>query len=373
MGRTESKLNQVTMTQTMWEFYSTSPSASRQRCVEEWKFWLSEVKDSSERHRLQNALEGADSTHHFSARLELFFHYYFVSTGWEIQWHPTLPDTSHKPEFLLSKGQQEILLEANIAAQEQEVADMVEFCNRLKAELERIRLPLEVNFDVSLPTPPLSLFDVVKEELIEFVSSQLTVFDQGAEPEKDVRWVSDLQGTRCQIDFTLRRQQINPGPNLSVWYIYGGWSGMHNKLYENIERKANRYGKPDRPFVIGVWGLDHPDMTNEKWALYGTQAIQIPRDAEGNPIGPAKTGTNPNGIFLVREDGQLKHRHVSTVVLYQHKLRDEDHQHEIRVYHNPYALHPPGQSVFSGYPQYIRIDDGPGEWHMQWVPHEPQE
>ncbi len=358
------KIGSPTMTQTMWEFFDTNSLPSRQQCVAEWKQWLGEVKNSSERRRLESELKGVDKTHHRSASLELFFHQYFAAEGWYIQWHPSLPHTSHKPDFHLEKNSQAILVEALISEQKTEFAQQEEFSERLKAELEQIELPYRVEFDATIPVPPAYSFDVIKERIKEYMISEIKKGPQ--ETDTGFRhYTLIFQATRYDILFDLYFDPVISSSHLVAKYTLGGMSGMADKLHENIAEKAIRYGLPGEPFVIAVWGRDYPTITDEIWALYGRAGARITRDESGNSAGPAESIFHSDGVFLIEENGQLKHRQASAVVFYQHRLEENDHQHKLRVYHNPFALYPLNQSVFSDYPQFIPV--------MGWIPKEPED
>ena len=359
------------MTQTMYEFYESSKLSVRQKCVREWHQWLSEIKNAKKKLELERRLKSSHTADHFSARQELFFHHYFVSKGWGIEWDPLRPKRS--PEFLAKEDAQEIFVEARISNPEAQFVQQEEFSRGLKVELEQIPLPHHVYFFADAPTPPLAIFNEVKDQIIEFVRREFERFLDSGASEKDVDWVSVIRGTRYQITCTLYREQIVPQQTLNVRYSLGGSAEIGAKLYEDIEEKTNRYGELGKPYIISVWGRGYSTVTEEKAALYGQQAIQINRDADGNLVGPAESVIQPNGIFFIREDGQLKYRQVSAIVFYQHTLRDEDNEHQLRVYHNPYACHPLDLAVFPAYPQFAPVENDSGNGRMEWIPSEPED
>ena len=49
---------------------------------------------------------------HFSVRLEIYLHHFFRERNWAIEIEPTLPNTWNSPDFVLTKGQESIMVEA---------------------------------------------------------------------------------------------------------------------------------------------------------------------------------------------------------------------------------------------------------------------
>ncbi len=140
---------------------------------------------------------------------------------------------------------------------------------------------------------------------------------------------------------------------------------MRNKLFQDIEEKASRYGKPDIPFVIGIEAIDVSDETLERGALYGMPSIKLLRDSEGNVVNSNESNTY-DGIFYSAQNGGLQYEHVSAVVFYQYVRGASHHEHILRIYHNPYASNPLDISIFDGNPQYIPVPDGTAKGHMEW-------
>ena len=210
------------MSQMMYEFYASSTLSVRQKCVREWHLWLSEIKNAKKKQELEHRLKSADEANHFSARHEMFFYHYFVAQGWIVHWDPLAPNGS--PEFLATKDAQEIFVEARISRPETQFAQQEEFSERLKEALEQIPLAHHVYFFADIPTPPLAIFDEVKNQIIEFVRSEFERFLDSEASEKDVDWVSVIRGTRYQVACTLYREQIVPLQTLNVRYGLGGSS-----------------------------------------------------------------------------------------------------------------------------------------------------
>ena len=150
-------------------------------------------------------------------------------------------------------------------------------------------------------------------------------------------------------------------------------SGISDLLYYKVDEKARKYGNTDLPLVIAVWGRSHPDQYAYETALYGHEGVRWYRDRDGNVVkNSIRSGRQPDGIFTLIEDGLLKNRKVSVVVFYECRLGDTDHQHLLRVYHNPNALNPLPQEIFDGVPQFVPVEVD-GHIEMRWINSPPDE
>ncbi len=356
------------MKQSMWDFYNSSSDPMRQASVTEWQSWLAEVEVSSERQRLENDLHSLGKYKHFSARLELYFHHLFKSQGFRIDFHPILGDSTDHPDFLVHNECAPFYLEATIRHDERSFVEQKAFAELLAEKLLCVCSPHHVHVGIYEPCPKITFLPEIKG----FLEQQLLLFDEGDEVEKEVVWRKSVHLTSYELLFSLYRGS-GACQQLTVSTSWGGFSGISECLYDSVDKKARKYGSLDLPLVIAVWGLSSPAQFAEKKALYGAEAVAWSRDCHGNVVEDSvRPISRPDGIFNIIEDGQLKHRKVSAVVFYRHRLGDTEHKHILRVYHNPYALKPLAHDIFEGVPQLVPVEvDGHGE--MQWLKGPPAE
>ena len=244
-------------TSTLTDFYATEPNNLCPACIIEWDEWLKGVSNPSEHRRIEKALRNSQSHDFRSAYLELFFHQYFAAQGAVIEWHPKLPDTSHRPEFLVHLNGDQFLFEARISDIKAIFREQQDFCRLLKPLIEELVKPLLqvqvfVLFNTGQNAPPLHAFPSLKAKLVDFVEMGIAKFVNGFLAKKHLRHSIRWRGTEYTFTYVLSRLE---GKNLpsQVVYGFGGTSGLAEKLYEKIEVKARRYGVPDKPFVIGIW------------------------------------------------------------------------------------------------------------------------
>ncbi|MCH8870893.1 MAG: hypothetical protein IIC85_14360, partial [Chloroflexi bacterium] len=320
--------------------------------------------------RIEKALRTSQSHDFRSAYLELFFHQYFAAQGAVIEWHPKLPDTSHRPEFLVHLNGDQFLFEARISELERTFKEQEDFCKLLKPELQPlVDGPFAVMFSTGQIAPPLASFAEIKDEIIDFFRSEMGRFEIEGKAASHVVKTIVLKGTRYSFEFNFDRQaDINSSPIVN--YLIGGVSGWVEKLYANIEEKARRYGVPDKPFVIGIWPTNGSDLIGEQGALYGRPSIVVKKDSQGDVISSQVSNTN-DGLFFATEFGRLRYRNVSAVAFYDYLSKGKHHEHDVHIYHNPYATFPLNQSIFSEMCQYVLGSEEDGFRYMERIPREP--
>jgi len=98
-------------------------------------------------------------------------------------------------------------------------------------------------------------------------------------------------------------------------------------------------------------------------ALYGDRQIQISCDL-GQIVGETRAR---NGAFNTLIKSDLLNRNASAVALYREQLLESSFTRHLYVYHNPYALNPIPEEIFSGLPQFLFLRDEEESERMQWL------
>ena len=147
---------------TLAEFYADVPNKLCPACVEEWDEWLRGVADLKEKRRIERALRDPQSHDFRSVHPELYFHHLLVSQGADINWHPELSGTSHRPEFLVDFNGEQFLFESRLSEMEKNFVEQDEFCRLLKPLLvPLVNGPFFVVFSTGQVAPPLSIFSEI--------------------------------------------------------------------------------------------------------------------------------------------------------------------------------------------------------------------
>ena len=340
------------MTTSIWDKLESSSKPREQMLLTDAKQWLAEVVPASKRQWFEGRLRGPN--HAFlSALLELFCHHHLSDKGYAIEWDPSMPSTGKAPEFRATSEGQPLLLEARFSGQEHELTAQEDTNRLVQAALEELDLPYVISFQWDGPPPPISAI----EQTISAISDRVQKAANDSE-------TGSLGGSMSLHGQTYRFSiEITPGEPEGLVLPMATWVGRPgDKVYQDIEEKVHRYGKPSEPFVIVVWPHG-PSANGEavKSALYGTLMGAI------NPsTSSIQWGRAHDGIFSVETDGQPSAAHVSAVGVYQQESVGDRVAHRFRLYHNPQSVYPLPESTFEDYPQFVRRDDT-----MVWIPENP--
>ena len=287
---------------------------------------------------------------HFSVRLEIYLHHFFNERGWQTSIEPDLPGTSNRPDFLLSKGEHEIIVEARTVlgaeSHRQQDGRLMQLADGLSGKLNRTVLihPM-IDLPSSLPNRRIAAEIENRAFGVELLQEFYIDGEHQGEPYslKVVVILEDKSSSTADVSVTV-------GQAVDV--------EIGRPVREAILQKAKKdYGEIDAPFVIAIWpklpwhfsGDDDDDLV----ALYGDKVW----------VGPdyfdLRVSCKRNGVFtLQREDGTHRHSQVSAVLFCR-----PDKSDPLRVYHNPFAKRPVRMDVFKGIPQcYIDLATGKAQW-----------
>ena len=333
----------------LWHRLQKNANPLQENLATEVKGWLAEVTPSSKRAWFEKRLARDEFK---SAYLELLFHHHFVQERWEIEWDPRIPGTNRTPEFRARRAEDSVLVEARVSGQDKALNEQDQVNNRIRNAIKTGGAEGLITFGWDSPPPPLSRLD----EVLAMIASKVTeASNHGAGKTRRLELRS--RGSKYHFWF-----DVEPAEELFVVPSATWTGGLGYKLYEDIETKVHRYGKPSDPFVIVVWPLG-PSAAGEalKRALYGTRLVAIdPSPRRG------QSGRQQDGIFSDLVDGLPSAAHISAVGAYQQKRVGDRVEHRFRLYHNHLATHPLPESTFEGDPQFVRRGDT-----MVWIPEDP--
>ena len=97
-------------------------------------------------------------------------------------------------------------------------------------------------------------------------------------------------------------------------------------------------------------------MYGDRQFIIDTKAHQIKREKRVN-----------NGVFNTVIKSNVLNRQVSAVALYRERFLRASYERQLCVYHNPYALNPLPEEIFSDVPQFVFRKDENGSGHMQYL------
>lgn len=225
-----------------------------------------------------------------SAFFELFLHELFLKEGFELIVHPTVPGTSKKPDFLVFGKGLEFYLEAKESTDKSDAQRSLE--GRIHILYDILNETYSPNFFFRINELILKSDKQPSGKKIKaFLENRLPNFD----PEKiQQQFLKDgLEGTdkiffeneeiKLTISLLAKSPELRGKEGVRPIGIYQHQSfvgGADDSIKTGIEKKATRYGKLDKPYLICInatsdKGLDQEDMLN---ALFGTLQITFSTD-----------------------------------------------------------------------------------------------
>lgn len=306
--------------------------------------------------RLRSSIDHA----HLSARLELFVHHYLTASGWAVEIHPELVETTNRPDFRATKSDTFMLVECRCVFDENPVAQQDQRLRQLADEASR-------KMGRVIMLHPLS-------DLPPSVPSQ-----------RIRRWVDDLRipddsSSLLEFDFWHDHEGHHYGVKAVVLPMDDqgeGLAGVHglmtqartvtvpSQLNAALKEKSRKYGQTDLPYIIAVSGeTQFPMRTDhEVEALFASRVWNV---SVSGPRSVTET-FRLDGFFTRFHQSIAENANVSAVFVYRFKWLEDGHQHLMHIYHNPYAERPVDPSLFLGVPQFVKTNED----KMTWINGEP--
>jgi hypothetical protein len=306
--------------------------------------WISHYPDSEQRELVQRLRKG--EALQFSRTLaEIIVHEAMRYDFSRIEYHPKLPDTSSRPDFLKFSrdGQKAAYIEVTTCnPAKQDVAAATRFAAIYNA-IDGTRIPpghalgLEIE-RYGKASPHLGR---LKRNIEHWVADAHLTLENGQ------RSAQMFEAEDWRLELTLLKLS-DPSTQLerSIGFHSAGarWIDGSRDIRGALERKTGYYGRLDAPFLIvvadckGEVGWGESAKTELIEALFGDEAVTVWHDESGRVH--SEPGRKPNGLF--GGGSQPKNQHVSAVLLIPQPdlwgLRNPMHQP--LLVHHPCAQYP---------------------------------
>lgn len=293
-----------------YHFYQRSARKDIQIIRDTLNNWFQDYPDS-EKLEFRNSFKD----HFYDCFFELFLFRLFRQLGFEIEIHPEIPNSSKRPDFLITKEDLEIYIEAKSVydkSKEEEALDRK--INQFYDDFSKIKLEgftLSLNtFDIKSHRQPSS------KAAIKYFEDKINHLDPDKLTEE-----AKLMGTKSLPSFEFEDEDLHiivkifplkPSTrhkenNRPIGIYPGGsfWGGGEKALRESIDVKAKRYGKLDKPFIICLNSHDiemsgKEDVENAIWGSLAISWTDNPNDSAEKWI------RQKDGVFLSNKGPRLK-------------------------------------------------------------------
>jgi len=322
---------------------------------QEFLSWLAEVPEPHQTSWTQRLKSNLDDHPHLSVRLELYLHHYFKSNGWDIKIEPEMPGTLNKPDFIVMRGADRILVEAKAVFDEQSTTRQTQRLRQLADNLTS-KLSRDVIIEPLSDLPPSLPARKIRSQI-----------ERRARTQADKILEFDLSDVHQGAPYSLK---INILPRASDSTELGGVGGTISDVHtlatgkrarDALEQKAGKYGNIKMPFLIAVYGTGQfPVRTRDELdALFGDRIWSV------HASGQVTECREPNGFFSSVQKGKRRHEDVSAVLFYRFKWLKDSHVHLGHIYRNPFALRLLNPNLFAELPQMVPV--------LKWINGEPND
>jgi hypothetical protein len=257
---------------------------------------------ADDREELMGRFRAKDELQFAGAFWELYLHEAHRKLGYSASRDPELPDSPHRPDFLMCNGADSFYLEATVVGHS--TAELSRR-RRERAVIELIDQARHPDFLVMIKTIGLGQQQPSRSAVVRAVESWLNSLDWEAERQH----TADLNRAPDHIEAAGSHLFLRPWPKepeargqpTSFTVITGPSSGgMLNEppmIRSDLKSKARKYGRPDRPFVVAILiARDFASDHDIEQALYGPEVVTVPV-GEHAMIEHARLSRDPDGLW----------------------------------------------------------------------------
>ena len=292
-----------------YEYYNNSARTDMSKVRDTLERWFHNYPEEEKKELKNRFKKDFDSSFY-----ELFLHELFCKLGYDITIHPDLPSSPKKPDFLISKDNLELYIEAKVVkgkTMEQEAFERKRnelYDNLNKLNTKDFFLNIE---DVCFLTQK----QPGTKEMIKCIEEELKKIDPDIlREELEKNGIQNLPKIEYKnrdvhiivspipVSPSTREEKIRP---IGIYPAEAFWGGGEESLKESIEKKAKRYGKLDKPFIVCLNSLDirtsgKIDVDN---AIWGTVAFSWSTNPESKD---EKWIRQLDGVFCDKKGVRLK-------------------------------------------------------------------
>ena len=292
---------------------------------------------------LRARLRSSDNETFDGAFFELYLHELLVPLGYDLEIHPAIgSDGSARPDFLARRGRAgRFYLEARVAREESTSGAAAQArINQAYDALNRIEsqdffLHLEDHGSPATPVPKRFRVEVERFLKEQDYDRCVELFHEGGFAALPAERF-EHEGWRVSYSPIPKKQSARGEPGVRPIAMTGPAEVYRldnvSGLRAAVQRKAGRYGLPNRPLVIAVNALGK--RLTHYWiveALFGGEYGMM-RD------GMTTTARLPDGVWIGK--GGPQHQRVSAVLVVSSLGPWSVAKQPVSVYHNPWAYRP---------------------------------
>lgn len=307
-----------------YEYYNNSARTDMSKVRDTLERWFYNYPEEEKKELKSRFKKDFDSSFY-----ELFLYELFCKLGYNITIHPDLASSPKKPDFLISKNNLEFYVEAKVVkskTMEQEAFERKRnelYDNLNKLNTKDFLLNIEHLCFLTQKQPSTKrMIKYIEEELKRIAPDILSeeLEKNGIENFPKIEYKNrDVHIIVSPIPVSLSAREEKALP-IGIYPAEAFWGGGEESLKNSIEKKAKRYGKLDKPFIICLNSLDirTSGKINVDNAIWGTLALSWSTNPESKD---EKWIRQLDGVFCDEKGARLKNlTGVLVSKLYPHNV-----------------------------------------------------
>jgi hypothetical protein len=263
--------------------------------------WFHDYPES-EREELKKRIKKTFS----STFYELFIFELFKYQGFEITIHPTVPNSKKKPDFLMKKGDFEFYLEAKESnAKSKEQQAMKNRINQVYDSINTIKSPNfflnieELILKTSKQPSVKGAINRIQKEISDYDPDEIT--DQIKKFGIEISPRINIEDNELKLAISLIPKdppyRYNDFTPIGIYPFESFWGGAEESIKNAFTKKANRYGKLYKPYIICINSIGSRftgdyDVGNAIWGSFAFSWSNDPANRDEKLI------RLKNGLFL---------------------------------------------------------------------------
>ena len=279
--------------------FNQDGSLETQNIRNKLEHWFQKFPSSSQ-NDLRSRFRSNRPDDHEAAFFELFLHELLTNLGLKIEVHPTLPDSTRHPDFLVCEGRKYFYLEAATTGKKSGPYTPTKIEQQIIEKLRKLTSP---NFNLSIEMIGTLSKSIKTERLLRKVTTLLQkhqpdeveaiIHTQGsnaAPSEQEAHEDWSIKVWLSPISAPARRpNQIRP---VTVNFMKAKFTNAIDPVKNKLQEKSTSYGNPQIPLVVAVHTQDpfYTGQESDMEVLFGKERIVY---VDGSP----QRERAPNGAW----------------------------------------------------------------------------
>ena len=298
------------------------------------ELWFSHLPDK-ERPLMRQAMSQGSDDQFDACFFELFLHELLLISGCKPETHPPLAGQKRAPDFLArSPSGSEFLMEATVVtdrpnkerSEEKLQGQILDMLNSLPAQ--------NVSFAISELALKSDQLPSLRN-MREFVMKQIADAPHDTASLEDAIWEYEDDRVKLKMRPILHNQKTW-NSNVGIGPAKFRWGGPEAAIAAKLRKKATRYGKLQKPFVVAVNVVS--EWTNNLACVTRT-LLGVPEEILLQAEGTSAYRRHLESESFWYENQAPQHRTVSAV-LATRMFPWSVLRAPLRLYHNPHARYP---------------------------------